>query len=294
MVWTSSPADPAPARRLLPQTEPAPAPESLHQAEENLQMARALGGNQPILVARIVQLWVREQQAANLASVEACAILLLLLGEKVSAEVFMHLNSAEVENLGSALLTHSVVSRDRLNQVVAAFLSLAKSMSVLASEPKSFLRNSLLLAFGERQAQRLEAAIVAHQGRSVGDILQSLSDQAIADQMRSEPFQVAAVMLAQLATDRAAAVIKLLDQALALELLSRLAQTQTIPAAALLDLRDGLVAVLAAQDWAETQPHTGPHAAKAIADLLHPQGLPAGWAQAMRSRGPGQNETAPT
>ncbi len=253
------------------------------QGEDSLSLARKLGSTQPILVARVARRWIRDKRVAGLPAVDAAAILLLSLGERVASEAFTRLTPAEVEILGGALLNHAVVSRDHLNRVLAAFLSAIKGLTILVDDPKQFLHEALSAAVGERQAHRVEAAILASQGQAVSDVLKSLSDETLAVQLRREAPQVAAVILAHLNTSRALAVIRRLEPSVSLELLSRLAATQTISPAALLDLRDALAAVLAEQDRSGAQPNTGVDAARAIVDGLYPQGPPAAWSEALRA-----------
>jgi flagellar motor switch protein FliG len=194
--------------------------------------------------------WIQDRR-------DDAAILLLLLGEQHAREVFIRLEADEITLLGAAVLGLAVVERRRVSRAARAFISAADSLSVLVPDPSAFLRSALTGAFGERQIQRLEVAMLASSQGSTTAILRALPREVMAAIVEQEHPQVGAAMLDQLIPEHAQAVCVLLAPDVALELRSRLARLQPITPEAMADLHTGLLDKLLAGDWDHHKSTTG-------------------------------------
>jgi flagellar motor switch protein FliG len=207
-----------------------------------VERALSLARSDPDRTAHVLRRWIQDRR-------DDAAILLLLLGEPMAREVFSRLEADEITLLGAALPGAAVVERQRPSRVARSFIAALGSLSVLTPDPVRFLRAALSGVFGERQAQRLELAMLASSQGSTATILRALSPEVMAAIIEQEHPQVGAAMLDQLAPERAQAVCRLLAPDVALELSSRLTRLQPITPEALVDLRTGLLDQLRAGDW---------------------------------------------
>ena len=85
---------------------------------------------------------------------EDAAILMMSLGEAEASEVFKHLSPKEVQKLGEAIAKTISVTRERVDEIVGKFTSVAASQSLLVSDSGDYVRSVLKRAVvtGRRRA----------------------------------------------------------------------------------------------------------------------------------------------
>ena len=176
------------------------------------------------------------------------AILLMSLGEAEAAEVFKHLSPKEVQKLGEAIARTRQVTRERVDEVVDKFTSVASSQSLLVNDSGDYVRSVLKRALGDDKAALLIDRIL--QGGDVSGIesLKWMDAQSVAELLRSEHPQIVAAILVHLEFDQAAEIMKLLSERQRNEVMLRIATMEGIQPTALKDLNEVLFQVLAGAD----------------------------------------------
>ena len=99
---------------------------------------------------------------------EDAAILMMSLGESEASEVFKHLSPKEVQKLGEAIAKTKSITRERMNEVIDRFTSVAAAQSLLVSNSGDYVRSVLKRALGDDKAALLIDRIL--QGGDVSGI----------------------------------------------------------------------------------------------------------------------------
>lgn len=163
------------------------------------------------------------------------AILLLTVGERLAADVLRYLDPPEVHKLGMAISRMKTVSRQEVSDTLAAFMTEARDRLPLGIGSEQYLLTSLGDAVGEDKAREFVNQIMA--GRLCGmDAVRHMEATTVADLLRTEHPQIAAIVLANLKPGHAAEVLSLLPEAQRPELLIRIANLDGLPPAALKEL----------------------------------------------------------
>lgn len=185
---------------------------------------------------------------AQETSLQDAAILLMSLGEEEAAEVFKHLSPKEVQKLGEAIAKTKAITRERVDDVVDKFTSVAASQSLLVSDSSDYVRTVLRRALGDDKAALLIDRIL--QGGDVSGIesLKWMDPLSVAELLRNEHPQIVAAILVHLDYDQAVDVLKHLTERQRNEVMLRIATMEGIQPTALKDLNEVLFKVLAGGD----------------------------------------------
>lgn len=182
------------------------------------------------------------------SSLQDAAILLMSLGEEEASEVFKHLSPKEVQKLGEAIAKTKTISRERVDEVVDKFTSVAASQSLLVSDSGDYVRSVLRRALGDDKAALLIDRIL--QGGDVSGIesLKWMDPLSVAELLRNEHPQIVAAILVHLDYDQAVDVLRHLTERQRNEVMLRIATMEGIQPTALKDLNEVLFKVLAGGD----------------------------------------------
>ncbi|MBU0587864.1 MAG: flagellar motor switch protein FliG [Gammaproteobacteria bacterium] len=182
------------------------------------------------------------------SSLQDAAILLMSLGEEEASEVFKHLSPKEVQKLGEAIAKTKTISRERVDEVVDKFTSVAASQSLLVSDSGDYVRSVLKRALGDDKAALLIDRIL--QGGDVSGIesLKWMDPLSVAELLRNEHPQIVAAILVHLDYDQAVDVLRHLTERQRNEVMLRIATMEGIQPTALKDLNEVLFKVLAGGD----------------------------------------------
>lgn len=176
------------------------------------------------------------------------AILLMSLGETEAAEVFKYLSPKEIQKLGGAIAKTKSITRERLDDVVTKFTSVAASQSLLVSDSGDYVRSVLKRALGDDKAALLLDRIL--QGGDVSGIesLKWMDSLSVAELLRNEHPQIVAAILVHLEYDQAAEILKNFTERQRNEVLLRIATMEGIQPLALKDLNEVLFKALSGGD----------------------------------------------
>ena len=139
---------------------------------------------------------------------EDAAILLMSLGEESAAAVFKHLSPKEVQKVGETIARLRAIPRERVDDVLERFGSIAASQSILVADNDEYVRSVLRKALGEDKASLLIDRIL--QGSDVSGIegLKWMDANSVAELLRNEHPQIVAAILVHLDFDQSAEVLK--------------------------------------------------------------------------------------
>ncbi len=201
-------------------------------------------------------------------TVEDAAILLMSLGEEEAAEVFRHLEPKEVQLLGETIARMKGVSRDKVDDVLSRFNTLAGDQSMLVSDTDEYVKSVLRKALGEDKANLLLDRIL--QGSDVSGIesLKWMDPASVAELLRNEHPQIGAAILVHLDHDQASQVLKCFGERQRNEVLVRIATLDGIQPSALKDLNEVMSKVLAGGEKMRKTSLGGAKAAAEIINLL--------------------------
>ena len=202
------------------------------------------------------------------AGVEDAAILLMSLGEEEAAEVFKHLAPKEVQKLGETIARMRSVSRERVDNVLDKFDTVAANESMLVADTDEYVKAVLRKALGEDKANLLIDRILQNSDVTGIESLKWMDPGSVAELLRNEHPQIVAAILVHLEFDQAADVLKQFTERQRNEVMVRIATLDGIQPAALKDLNDVMSKVLAGGDRMKKSNLGGVKAAAEILNML--------------------------
>jgi len=176
---------------------------------------------------------------------ENAAILLMSLGEEDAANVFKHLTPKEVQGLGETIAKMKTIPRDRVDNVLEMFNTVASEQSVLVGDTDEYVKAVLRKALGDDKANLLIDRILQGGDTSGIESLKWMDATSVGELLRIEHPQIVAAILVHLDFDQAASVLKTFSERQRNEVLVRIATLDGIQPSALKDLNEVMGKVLA-------------------------------------------------
>ena len=200
---------------------------------------------------------------------EDAAILLMSLGEEEASAVLKHMSPKEVQRMGETIAAMKAVPNERVDKVIDRFEAQAGSASLLVADSNEYVKAVLRKALGDDKANLLIDRILLGSDTTGIESLKWMDANSVAELLRNEHPQIAAVILVHLEFDHAAAVLKLFAERQRNEVLLRIATLDGIQPVALRDLNEVMSKVLAGGDRTKKASLGG---AKAAAEMLNMMG----------------------
>jgi flagellar motor switch protein FliG len=167
------------------------------------------------------------------------------LGEEDAANVFKHLTPKEVQGLGETIAKLKTISRERVDNVLEMFNTVAADQSVLVGDTDEYVKAVLRKALGEDKANLLIDRILQGGDTSGIESLKWMDAASVGELLRIEHPQIVAAILVHLDYDQAASVLKTFSERQRNEVLVRIATLDGIQPSALKDLNEVMGKVLA-------------------------------------------------
>jgi len=181
------------------------------------------------------------------ANLNQCAILLLSLGEDLAAEVFKHLNTREVQQLGKAMSSLKQITRSDVVQVLQAFHQDVEQFQSVTLGSDAYVRSVLVKALGNARANDVLGEILEANQQEGLDALNWLDAASIAEMISNEHPQIIATILIHLERARASEVITLFPERLRNDVMIRIATFGGVQPAAMGELTEVLNDALSGQ-----------------------------------------------
>ncbi len=163
----------------------------------------------------------------KLTSPEKAAIVLLIIGEKYGAPVWMGLDDEEIKIVSLAMAGLGNLEAKEVEDVLNEFVS---KMSAGGAVTGSFDQTESLLAklLPKDRALGIMEEIRGPAGRNMWQKLSNIQDQVLATYLKNEYPQTVAVILSKIKTDHAARVLGILPDDFALDVVQRMLKMEAV------------------------------------------------------------------
>ena len=162
--------------------------------------------------------------------IEKAAILLVVLGDQVSATIVKQLTEEEVELVSREVARVKRVSPEDAEAILEEFYELTSAQEYFTSGGVDYAKSMLVKAFGPDASKRLIDRLIAGLGEDMAtfDALQKADPQQLAKFLHSEHPQTIALVLAHLNPSQAAALLAALPPAMRGDVALRVASLDQI------------------------------------------------------------------
>jgi len=169
---------------------------------------------------------------------DKAAILLLYLGNEVTAKVFEHMDDSEIKKISKSMASLGHVTRATIMEVVEDFTNVVNPESGIFSQGDEFVRKILEKALGPDKAAILMEELAASSYGDLVDILANMDSKSIANFLSQEHPQTIAVILAKLKSKQTSEIISLLPQEMQAEVVLRIADVEQVSPEILQEIDD--------------------------------------------------------
>lgn len=196
------------------------------------------------------------------------AILMLALGEDEAAEVMKHLSPKEVQKLGIVMATMKPVPREEVEEVLEKFMLDFAASSDFGLDSSDYIRSVLIKAFGDDKASNLLNRIPQSNDVAGIESLKWMDAFSVADFIKNEHPQIIATILSHLEADQAAEILSHFTDRLRQDVMLRIATLDSVKPAALKELNEGMMKMLAGNENLKRQTIGGVKTAAEIMNYM--------------------------
>ncbi len=164
----------------------------------------------------------------RMKGIDKAAILLMLIGEDLAADVMKHLSPADVQYLARRIINIGEVDHDTVLKVRKEFNDVM-SQSGLLIEGDEFARNALIKAVGDETANEIFMLLNRDVKRGGFATLSLMEPAMVARILRDEHPQIIALALSYIDPDHAANILNYMPERLRGEVLLRVATLERVP-----------------------------------------------------------------
>ena len=159
---------------------------------------------------------------------DKAAILLLYLGNEVTAKVFEHMDDNEIKKISKSMGTLGHITRTTIMEVVEDFTNVVNPESGIFSQGDEFVRKILEKAVGTDKANMLMEELAASSYGDLVDVMANMDAKSLANFLSQEHPQTIAVILAKLKSKQTSEIISMLPQELQAEVVLRIADVEQV------------------------------------------------------------------
>ncbi|HKM61705.1 MAG TPA: flagellar motor switch protein FliG [Acidisphaera sp.] len=170
------------------------------------------------------------------------AILMMALGEEACTRLFSMMHEEEIREISTAMAQLGTVRADQVEQLCLDFVERFGQAGALVGSFESTER-LLLKALPRDRARQIVDDIRGPAGRSMWDRLGNVNEAVLANYLKNEYPQTAAVVLSKLRPEHAAKVLNLLPEDVAMEVVTRMLQMESVQG----EILDGIEETLRAE-----------------------------------------------
>ena len=180
-----------------------------------------------------------KQKLEKLGGKERAAIFMLSLPQASATTIFQLLESEDVKQLSLAMVdlgrVHSSLVEAVLWDFLMQFNSTGNLMGTLSGTEKF-----LLQFFPKEQVEEIINDIKGPAGDTVWDKLTNIKEDVLTNYLRGEHPQTIAVILSKISTESAGKVISVMPEDLAIDVINRMLEMQSIPKSVIDDMEKTL------------------------------------------------------
>jgi len=165
----------------------------------------------------------------NLSGRQKAAILFLVLGEDLTAEIFKRLDDDEVQDISREISLLGAVPADITDRVVEEFYNLTLAKEYMTIGGIEYAKKVLIKSLGPEEARRIIDRLIKLLEKSAGfSSLEKINPQQLSKFIQNEHPQTIALILAHLSASQAAELISALPEDMRTEIVIRMANLEEI------------------------------------------------------------------
>ncbi|RMA97505.1 flagellar motor switch protein FliG [Hydrogenothermus marinus] len=186
-----------------------------------------------------------ESKNGKLSGLEKAAILISLLPEEKTKNIFSHLKESEIEKIVKVIISLEHPDKETIKKIIKEALDKLKSMAPLKVAPSNIKKILEEILPPDKLEKLFGEALTAEEGKAIFRELDKLDPKLIANILQNEHPQVIALILSQLKPQKAAEIIQYLPKRLGVtnvreEVIKRLATLEKISSQMLKTVADTL------------------------------------------------------
>ncbi len=175
---------------------------------------------------------IQNLEAAHTATpgLRKAAVLMIILGDQISAEILRQLDEEEVQALGREVARINSISNDQAESVLEEFYQMSMARDYVLKGGIDYAKKMLMNAFGPEHAKKLVDRLVKTLGSELAsfDTLQKADPQQLAKFIHNEHPQTIALILSHLNASQAAGLLISLPAELRADVALRMANLDQI------------------------------------------------------------------
>jgi flagellar motor switch protein FliG len=168
--------------------------------------------------------------APNVPGIRKAAILMIILGDQVTADILRQMDEEEVQAIGHEVARITSISNDQAEGVLEEFYQMSMAHEYVLKGGIDYAKKMLMSAFGPEHARKLVDRLVKKLGSELAnfDTLQKADPQQLAKFIHNEHPQTIALILSHLNASQAAGLLISLPQELRADVALRMAHLDQI------------------------------------------------------------------
>jgi len=163
----------------------------------------------------------------SLSGPDRAALLMMSIGEENAAKIFALMDDEEIKEISQAMANLGTVSS---NVIERLFTDFAENISSTGSLVGNYDNTERLLTkvMPKDRVEAIMEEIRGPAGRTMWDKLGNVNEQVLANYLKNEYPQTVAVVLSKIKADHAAAVMALLPEGFAMEVVMRMLRMEAV------------------------------------------------------------------
>jgi flagellar motor switch protein FliG len=163
----------------------------------------------------------------SLTGPEKAAMLMMAVGEENAAKMFALMDDEEIKEVSQTMANLGSVNSNMIERLFAEFAEGISSTGSLVGNYDSTER-LLLKVMNKERVDAIMEEIRGPAGRTMWDKLGNVNEQVLANYLKNEYPQTVAVVLSKIKSDHAAAVLNLLPEGFAMEVVMRMLRMEAV------------------------------------------------------------------
>jgi flagellar motor switch protein FliG len=166
----------------------------------------------------------------TVSGIRKAAILMIILGDQVGAEILRQMDEEEVQAIGHEIARITSISNDQAEDILEEFYQMSMAHDYVLKGGLDYAKKMLNSAFGPEHARKLVDRLVKTLGSELAsfDALQKADPQQLARFIHNEHPQTIALILSHLNASQAAGLLVSLPQELRADVALRMAHLDQI------------------------------------------------------------------
>lgn len=205
-------------------------------------------------------------QSVALSGRDKASVLLMSLGEDLASEVMKHLSSSELQNLGRIMVGLGDVSIVQIEKVLNVFMGMMQDKGIASIDKDGYMETALNKALGLDKANEILKMIKSGETGTSLENLKWVEAEIVANAIQLEHPQIIALVVAHLLPTQAADVLTYFDERAKVDIIRRIATTESFPYHEMKDIEDVLTERFASSTVAKSSDVGG---VKGAAEVLN-------------------------